>query len=156
MNLPSIIELSTSDAIGVAFDLGIWAAGFEERSRWLISSRFKPPRVKEWYRVEFLEHRDAHSSEMAIARSVGKLVGDGPANASDDGHWLLVWRRLLRERHAQYGRQLRLFVDYLDAPYRVWDLVGRMHARLQILDRLDHVGVRAWVTRLERGRLACR
>jgi hypothetical protein len=136
IQIPAITDLSADAAVEAPFDLGIWAKGFEERSSWLITSSFRPARVFEWYRVEFLEHRDAHSALRVVDACPCNLLGGAPAGASDDGHWVLVWRKLLGECYQRHGRPLRIFVDYSSMPRTVYGtlLVECMRSCRELVD----------------------
>jgi hypothetical protein len=138
MNAPLIAELSTSEMVKMPFELGVWAAGFEARSTWLVKSSFRPLQVGEWHYAEFVEHRDAHSALNGRASRLGVLLGGRPASTNDDGHWLLVWRRLLNECYSRYGRPLRLFVDYSSMPRTVYGtlLVECMRGSRSLIDSI--------------------
>lgn len=133
-----ITDLTAAELPHMPFELGIWAAGFEDRSHWLVSSVFCPKEVHEWHRVEFLEHRNAHSAQEALCLKHGNLLGAKAASAVDDGHWLLVWRKLLSESFRRFGRPLRLFVDYSSMPRTVYGtlLVESMRGSRALIDSI--------------------
>lgn len=100
------------------FDVGVWAAGYESRSRWLVESYCE--RVEQWYRVEFTGGRDSIGSARALALGVGELLGCSPAPGAHDGYWLDVWESMLNDQSQRFGRSLNILVDYSSMPRTVY------------------------------------
>lgn len=95
------------------FDVGVWAAGYEERSAWLVRSEYRP-QVARWYRVEFVEDRKALSAplNLAFGATLGEVLGGRPGNRAWDGYWGPVWQGLFSSIANALQRRLRVFVDY--------------------------------------------
>ncbi|MFC1610303.1 hypothetical protein ACFL6C_05045 [Myxococcota bacterium] len=117
------VDIDDIDATQVSssqYDIGIWAAGYESRAGWLVQSEFKPRLVKEWHRVEFLEHRDSLSAPANLSLGLGSVVGASPASSQWDGHWYRVWCDLLAREFKRFGRRMSLFADYSSMPRTVY------------------------------------
>lgn len=115
----AVSDLPPGSFAAERYDVGLWAAGYEERSSWLVQSRFCPT-ADRWYRVEFEEHRDALSAPEALRVHLGALAGGKPGKRDHDGHWSSVWRTMLREECARVGRRIDVFVDYSSMPRTVY------------------------------------
>jgi len=115
-----IEDIKEESYIEENFDVGIWAAGYEARSSWLIRSKFKPKNVNKWYRVEFEEHRDALHAPETLKVSVGELVGGKSGKRYWDGYWRKQWQKLLSEKYLEFDRKIKLFIDYSSMPRTVY------------------------------------
>ena len=115
-----IDHISAADAASVSYDLGVWAAGYEARSSWLIQSTYKPVHVGDWLRVEFIENRDAHSAPNTLSLRFGTLLGGAPGHRNWDGHWFQEWEHVISQASEQHGRAIRIFCDYSSMPRTVY------------------------------------
>ena len=115
-----IADVTASDLATTAFDIGVWAAGYEKRSAWLISSRYRPLSVADWIRIEFEEDRAAHSAQETLGVKVGRLPNGGPGKRDWDGDWLSTWLRELRSAREKRDRTIDVFVDYSSMPRTVY------------------------------------
>lgn len=100
------------------FDVGVWAAGYEERSKWFIERNQDVADV--WYRVEFKEDRDVLSAPQTLLVGIGNLLGAAPGARMYDGYWLDVWETMLKVEHKRVGRPLRILIDYSSMPRTVY------------------------------------
>ena len=100
------------------YDIGIWAAGYEERSRVFVT-RFSEI-VKQWFRVEFIEDRNALSAPEAIGLGVGTLLGGSASSRSHDGEWLDKYEKLIDEKCKEKGGPVSIIVDYSSMPRTVY------------------------------------
>lgn len=116
----SFVDVDAAVAADCQYDLAVWAAGYEARSAWLISSVFRPNAVSRWMRVEFREDRLVHSAPHTLSIDLGELVGGMPGHRSWDGLWAKEWGRLLRDSSAAAGRRLKVFCDYSSMPRTVY------------------------------------
>lgn len=115
-----INDILPSEATARNYDLGVWAAGYEARSSWLVSSAFKPDNVTRWLRVEFQSGRDALSAKRSLAVECGSVLGGGPGHANHDGHWATVWKKAIEAAYADCRRPLDVFIDYSSMPRAVY------------------------------------
>jgi hypothetical protein len=114
---------ATADAVNLptlAFDLAVWAAGYEARSEWLVRSPFRPGSVDEWMKVEFEEDRHVHSAPRTLALDLGRLVGGRPGKRNWDGYWMATWSEELHVASRRRNRRLDVFVDYSSMPRTVY------------------------------------
>jgi hypothetical protein len=113
-------DLDADVATANTYDVGVWAAGYEQRSSWLVTSNFKPANVGEWLRVEFEEDRTAHSAPDSLSVGLGTILGGRPGKRGWDGHWLVAWRQFIERKAAALGRPVRMFCDYSSMPRTVY------------------------------------
>src|SRR5262249_17875054 len=105
---PSIRDIEAAAAMAMSYDLAVWAAGFEARSRWLVSSPYRPQQVSKWFRVEYAQDRGIFSAPQNLQIDLGALLGNTQGEPGWDGHWTVVWRNLFREQRRQFGRRLNI------------------------------------------------
>lgn len=108
----NIQDLAHNSYLEENFDIGLWAAGYEARSSWLVESEYKPPNVEHWYRVEFEEHRDAHHAAHSLEVDLGTLLGGKSGRRYWDGYWKDKWLQLLKTEFEKLDRKLKIFIDY--------------------------------------------
>lgn len=120
LELPEIDALDPAAVVDTPFDIGIWAAGYEARSRWLVTSAYRPRSVGSWWRVEFEEHRDAIDAPTSLQVDLGAVVGGTCGHRNWDGYWRKLWRKTLDEEFKRVGRPLTIFVDYSSMPRTVY------------------------------------
>ena len=116
----SVCDIDAADAASLAYDVAIWAAGYESRAGWLVTSEFRPMHVGQWLRVEFLECREVWSAPTNLKIGLGTLLGSGPGRAGWDGHWTTVWHDMIVAERNRLGRRLKIFVDYSSMPRTVY------------------------------------
>ncbi|MCY1059056.1 hypothetical protein [Nannocystis sp. SCPEA4] len=101
------------------FDVAVWAASYEARSRWLTTSKFCPS-ARRWYRIEFTTYRDVLDAPINLELGLGDLLGGRPGNAGWDGYWTNLWREMICVERERIGRPFRIFVDYSSLPKAVY------------------------------------
>ncbi|MCE9580054.1 MAG: hypothetical protein K8W52_43465 [Deltaproteobacteria bacterium] len=101
------------------YDIGIWAAGYEERARWFIESSHARV-VRHWWRVEFIEDRDKYSAPTNINLGHGELLGREAGHRNWDGHWASVWRNAVLDFAHKLNRPVRILIDYSSMPRTVY------------------------------------
>jgi hypothetical protein len=120
------------------FDIAVWAAGYEARSRWLVQSDFRPSRVDAWYRVEFAEHRESLTASESLEINLGAVFGGHPERAGRDGAWFQAWTHAIAAGAARKGGPVDVFVDYSSMPRTVYGalLVQCMRAETPLVRSL--------------------
>lgn len=131
-------SLSFDEVSARRFDIGVWFSGYEERAPWLLRSRFRPPDVAKWYRVEVEEDRSVHRAEENLRDDTGELLGGSPAKRNWDGHWRRLWRKTIGDTWLMYKRPLSVFVDISSMPRAIYTslLVEAGRDSLDLLERL--------------------
>lgn len=110
-----LYDVSSQEAIQGSYDLGVWAAGYESRSSWLVESQYRPSTVRNWRRVEFVEHGRTPTAIKAKQTSLGTVFGGRPGRQNHDGYWLQAWLEEIRT--ARRGRRgADIFLDITSMP----------------------------------------
>lgn len=116
-----MIQIAPSEALELsttAFDLAVWAAGYEQRAGWLVQSNFAPNDVQIWVKVEFEEGGDVLHGPANQSLHPEHFVLRG--HRSWDGWWHLQWRKILQQARERRGTPIRVFVDYSSMPRTVY------------------------------------
>jgi hypothetical protein len=100
-----------------SYHLGLWAWGYETRSRELVDN-YRPRAVGRWCRLEFEEGRRVFGGPEARAgEPLGDLVSGSPIRGAHDGKFLSWWRDALGETvAANDGNPVDVLVDYSSMP----------------------------------------
>lgn len=124
IELPLVVREPVAREGGEAsYDLGLWAAGYEARSSWLVQSRFRPQDVRKWLKAEFTENRDVHGGERSRSVKCGELFGGKPGKQNHDGRWAALWDRTVETAAKAAGRRIDVFVDYSSMPRALYGTI---------------------------------
>lgn len=117
-----IEQLNANDIADQAYNVGVWLAGYEERSRWLVDSRFWPCSLKEdrTLRVELVEDRDALSAPHTRNKAPGRLFNGKAGKRNWDGYWRKCWHDVLKSRLNEKLSGVDVFIDISSMPRAIY------------------------------------
>ena len=117
-----IEQLPAKDIINEAYDLGVWLAGYEARSRWLVESEFWPNTLDEGkiLRVELQEDREVLSGPRTRSNAPGRLLNRRPGKRNWDGYWRKCWHDLLSSHAKKKMSAVDLFIDISSMPRLIY------------------------------------
>lgn len=115
-------QLHAKDIVNQPYDIGVWLAGYEERSRWLVESEFWPSTLKgnKILRVELEEDRDVLSAPHTRRNAPGRLFNGKPGKRNWDGYWRRCWHDLLSSRAVKKMPPADVFVDISSMPRAIY------------------------------------
>ena len=102
------------------FDVGVWAAGYEQRAGWFIQSKLAPAGVERWYRAEFLENDQSLDGPRNRAVEIGEPFGGAPGHTEHDGHWIEVWNSVIDHHFRTDHAPVDILIDYSSMPRTVY------------------------------------